>query len=249
MGVLQAEMLAQVQTAIKAKYFAKLFEVSSENILCFSYNQACLHLIQNFPKNFLCYAPFFVRNCKKLIDYGIPLKNSLWVPSNVNLIDIVSRPETMNSETLELFLGAWDSSKFTYQKDSKFLGNFEPSKFIFENSYPEDGTSNLQGLYETTYDPKFVSPSARMSKTLLAIMDDPSSRKANNCSNSESIVNKISTFWKRSLKIDTLISDKPLSITSKYLLVLISCSSNEKSTRVPKKGSDVCSLLYLNHGK
>ena len=79
----------------------------------------------------------------------------------------------MNSETLELFLGLSNSSKFTYQKGSKFFGNFEPSKFIFENSFPEDGTSSLQGLYETAYDPEFMNPSAGVSKALLAVMNEP----------------------------------------------------------------------------
>ena len=39
------------------------------------------------------------------------------MPSRVNFIDIALRPETFNSETLELFLGSLNSSKFTYQKD------------------------------------------------------------------------------------------------------------------------------------
>ena len=50
-------------------------------------------------------------------------------------------------------------------------------------------------LYGAAYDPEFMNPSARMSKTLLALIDDPFlTRKANNCDNSETIVNKISTL-------------------------------------------------------
>ena len=104
------------------------------------------------------------------------------MPSIVNLIDIASRLETMNSETLELFIGSWNSSKSTNQKNSNFFGNFEPSKCIFENSFPEDGTSSLQGLYETSYGPEFMNPSAGVSKALLAVMDEPPAKKANSCS-------------------------------------------------------------------
>ena len=123
MRILQVELLAQIQTGVKAKYFTKLFRVPLEKVLLFWDNQACLHLIQGFERNFLSYKPFYVRNCKKLLSYGIPLENYLWVPTKANIIDIATRLDTMEMDNIELFLGEWDPARHSYAKNSNFFWN------------------------------------------------------------------------------------------------------------------------------
>ena len=75
LGVLEVELLAQTQSVVRAKYFAGLFKVPFEKILCFCDNQSCLYLIKKFSKNFLQYKPFYLKHCKSLVDSKIPVEN------------------------------------------------------------------------------------------------------------------------------------------------------------------------------
>ena len=77
------------------------------------------------------------KNCKKLAGCGIPLGNFLYVPSTANLIDMATRPQTMEVKNLELFLGAWDSSKLVFERNSKFFGGFKPDEFFWETLPPK----------------------------------------------------------------------------------------------------------------
>ena len=69
---LQVVSLAQVRTGAEAQYFANLFWKPSEKVISFSDNQNCSHLIRGFENIFLHYKPFYITNCEKLTNYGIP---------------------------------------------------------------------------------------------------------------------------------------------------------------------------------
>ena len=191
LGVLEVELLAQTQSVTRAKYFAGLFKVPFEKILCFCDNQSCLYLIKNFAKNFLQYKPFYLKHCKSLVDSKIPVENFWYIPSKANIIDIATRPSSMQVENLELFLGDWDPKKLTFQRNSQFFGNFTAEKFIFGNSLPDDNSSTLEGMYHMSFDPEFAN-SEEVKKALVAGMSLPPTKRA--IGGSHPIANNISNF-------------------------------------------------------
>lgn len=60
---------------------------------------------------------------KKLLSYGIPLKNYVWLPSKSNIVDIATRLDSMGVDNVELFLGEWIPDRHFYAKNSKFFGS------------------------------------------------------------------------------------------------------------------------------